>query len=288
MSDYLGKHFISDSAYRNADGLANSDALMISDNPSDFVWSKSAPKDERKSHTTDLGTALHCRILEPERYEDLIFISSVKGRNTDKFSKEVEENKCKLVLTKDENDQIELMAKSVYSHPAAKSLLDLKGDCESSVFVVDNEYGVKIKCRPDKDCVLSSGIIVDVKTTASLDDWRSDKEWVNPLFKFSYGHQASFYTDALEQHHKKDIDSFVFLVIQKNVELGRYPVGVFQISKHELIELGFWSSHRDNISEYKRCVDSDDWIHIEPFRFKVDSDDFSDDIEITFEGESNA
>jgi hypothetical protein len=54
-------------------------------------------------------------------------------------------------------------------------LLDLVGDCESSVFVKDKETGIELKCRPDKDAVESAGIVIDFKTTASIDDWRSDK-----------------------------------------------------------------------------------------------------------------
>ena len=179
------------------------------------------------------------------------------------------------------------MAKSVFCHPSAKSILDLKGDCESSVFVKDEETGIKLKCRPDKDAVESSGIVIDVKTTANIDDWRSDKEWINPLYKFNYGHGASFYMDVLEQQYKTEIDFFIFLVIQNSVELGRYPVAVFQISRGELIEMGFWDRHRGNIEKFKQCTDSNDWIHSESFNFKSNFEqDFVDDLEVTFEDEA--
>ena len=286
MSKFEGKHFLNDVIYREADGLANSDALMIENNPGDFVWSKSAPRNNAKSKTTDIGTALHCAILEPEKYKEHIVVSAFKGRTAKGFEAEQLENKNKVVLTKDEFDQVNLMAESVLSHPAAKSILDLVGDCESSVFVKDEETGVGLKCRPDKDAVQSSGICIDVKTTADIDDWRSDKEWINPLYKFNYGHGASFYTDVLEQHYKTEIDSFVFLVIQNIVRLGRYPVAVFTISKQELIELGFWDRHRANISEFSRCKNGDDWIHTETFNFGSGFvEDFSDDIEVTFADE---
>ena len=72
MSKYEGKHFLNDVIYRAADGLANSDAQMIENNPGNFMWSKSAPRNGAKSKTTDIGTALHCAILEPEKYKDHI------------------------------------------------------------------------------------------------------------------------------------------------------------------------------------------------------------------------
>ncbi|PHR55932.1 MAG: hypothetical protein COA43_14530 [Robiginitomaculum sp.] len=286
MSNFKGKHFLNDVVYRAADALANSDAMMIECNPSDFIWSKETPRDNRKASTMDLGTALHCRLLEPEKYTGTIFISSVKGRSTKKFQDEQEENKGKIVITQDEYEHIELMAKSVFAHPSANGLLALTGDCESSVFVKDGLTGVNLKCRPDKDAVESNGVIIDVKTTMSLDDWRSDKEWINPLFKFNYGHQASFYTDILEQHYNTTVESFIFLVVQKSIALGRYPVGVFQISRSELVEMGFWDRHRANIEKYKQCIDNNDWIHSESFNFGGGFDqDFTDDIEVTFADE---
>jgi exodeoxyribonuclease VIII len=286
MSNFNGKHFLSDAIYRAADSLANSDAMMIEDNPSDYVWSKDAPRDNRKANTMDIGTALHCRLLEPEKYADTIFVSSVKGRSTKKFQDEQEENKGKIVITQEEFDHIELMGKSVYAHPSASGLLALAGDCESSVFVKDKITGVNLKCRPDKDAVESNGIVIDVKTTMNLDDWRSDKEWINPLYKFNYGHQASFYTDILEQHYNTTIESFVFLVVQKSIKLGRYPVGVFQISRNELVEMGFWDRHRGNIKKFQRCTENNDWIHSENFNFGNSFDEgFSDDIEVTFADE---
>ena len=289
MSNYQGKHFLTDIVYREAEGLANSDALMVEHNPGNFVWSKSAPRNLAKSKTTDIGTALHCAILEPEKYKDHIIVSEFKGRTAKGFESEQKENKDKVVLTKDEYDQVNLMTKSVLSHPSAKSVLSLKGDCESSVFVTDKDTGAKLKCRPDKDAVESAGVIIDVKTTANIDDWRSNKEWINPLYKFNYGHGASFYTDVLEQHYKTEIDSFVFIVIQNSVELGRYPVAVFQISKSELIDLGFWDRHRINISNFSRYKNNSDWIHAESFNFTPKDDGyFVDDVEVTFEESKDA
>ena len=287
MSNYEGKHFLDDVTYRAAKGLANSDALMIENNPGNFVWAKSAPRNSEKSKTTDIGTALHCAILEPEKYKEHVIVSEFKGRTTKGFAEEQKENKNKVVLTKDEYEQVNLMAESVKSHPSAKSILDLDGDCESSVFVTDKETNEKLKCRPDKDAVESAGVVIDVKTTASIGDWRSDKEWVNPLYKFNYGHQASFYIDALEQHYKAEIDSFIFIVIQSSVELGRYPVAVFQISKAELVELGFWARHRTNVHQFSRCVNKNDWIHTETFNFGS-NDYFEGDVEVQFEGDKDA
>lgn len=286
MSVNLGKLFIDDVTYRNAEGLANSDAVMFASNPSDYKWSKEVTRSKADSKTADIGTALHCAILEPERFNSLVVECDLKSRTTKGFLELQKDNSDKIVLLSSELEQIKLMCDSIKCHPTASSLIELDGDCESSVFVKDKSTGVLLKCRPDKDAVLSSGIVIDLKTTADLKDWRSDKEWSNPLYKFNYGHQASYYIDILEQFHQKEIDSFVFIVIQKTMVFGKHPVGVFQITKDELIDLGFWSSHRSNISEYKRCSDNSDWFHTESFPFYPD--DIDGDIVVTFDGDINA
>ena len=289
VNEYIGKYQISDDEYRKAKGLANSDALMMINNPSDIKWSEKAKRDNTKTQTADFGTALHCKVLEPNRFDDLIFVSSVKGRSTKKFEEEQKENKGKIVLTQEELNLINNMFDSIYSHPTANELLSAQGDCESSIFVNDSELDVLLKCRPDKDCFKKIKCLIDLKTTANIDDWRSDQKWINPLYKFNYGHQASYYLDICEQHYNMEADSFIFIAVEKNTTFGRHRVGVFQISKYELIELGFWGSHRNNIEEYKRCLEGDDWIHTESFKF-ISESSYEDDleIEVVYEGDKDA
>ena len=71
-----------------------------------------------------------------------------------------------------------------------------------------------------------------------------------------------------------------------SIELGRDLVGVFQISRGELVELGFWDRHRRNIEKFQQCTVNNDWVHSESFKFKSNFDEsFSDDIEVVFEDE---
>ena len=47
MSKYTGKHFLDDVTYRNAEGLANSDALMIENNP--VILRSTAMSDQQRT-----------------------------------------------------------------------------------------------------------------------------------------------------------------------------------------------------------------------------------------------
>lgn len=270
--------------YRKIDALANSDAVMIERNPADYIWSRNAPINYSKVQTKDFGTALHCALLEPVEYEDLVFVSSVKGRNTKSFEQEVIDNPDNIVLTADEAEQIKVMVGSVNAHPTAAHLLAQQGQAECSVIANDSERSVLLKCRPDKNLIESIGICLDVKTTGCIDDWRSDKEWINPLFKFDYGHQAAFYMHALSLHYGFEVNRFVFIAVSSSIALGRYPVGVFEVTKDQLIAWGFWQRMLSNIERFKKCSDNNDWLHSESFNFYSD-DEYTDDVEVVFDGE---
>lgn len=270
--------------YRKIDALANSDAVMIERNPADYIWSRNAPINYSKVQTKDFGTALHCALLEPAEYENLVFVSSVKGRNTKSFEQEVIDNPDNIVLTADEAEQIKVMVGSVNAHPTASHLLSQQGQAECSVISDDSERGVLLKCRPDKNLIESIGVCLDVKTTGSIDDWRSDKEWINPLFKFDYGHQAAFYMHVLSLHYGFEVNRFVFVAVSSSIALGRYPVGVFEVTKDQLIAWGFWQRMTANIERFKHCHDNNDWLHSESFNFYSDYE-YTDDVEVVFDGE---
>lgn len=272
--------------YRRADGIANSELKLIERNPSDIIWARHAPRDNSKAVTADFGTALHCLLLEPDVFNDLVLVSSVKGRMTKTFEEEQLNNPGNIVLTADEAEKVKIMAASVKAHPMANYLLSLDGDCESSVFAECPNTGILLKCRPDKDCSMVINAAIDVKTTASLDDWRSDLRWKNPLFAYDYGHQAAFYLHALSLHYGFDVENFTFIAVQKTVEMGRYPVGVFTVNREQLEAWGFWSRMLNNINQYSERTKANNWMESETFHFEYEH--FDNDVEVVWEGDDNA
>lgn len=258
---------MSDTDYRAANGLANSDALMVQNDPGLYQWSKNAERDALNVDASNFGTTVHSILLEPEKFKSQIVQSEFKSTTTKGYAKEVEENKGKIVLLEDDIRKIKVLEQNVHAHPLANFLLNAEGNNESSIFVECSETGVLLKCRPDRDCVESIGYGVDVKTTDDLDAWRDTRKWINPLFKFDYGHQAAFYLNVLSEFYGKQVDNFAFIAIQKKVEFGRYKVGVFEVNRDELVEWGFWDRMLNNIKKYKDCVDNNQWMHSERFAF---------------------
>lgn len=270
--------FISNDEYRKMEGVANSDLLMVKKNPSDYTWSKVAPVDNSKVATKDFGTALHTALLEPEKFDDDVFVSSVAGRTTKTFIKEVNDNHDKVVLTEVEAEQIRIMQASALCHPAMNLFLTAEGDRESSIFVYDDEFEIWLKCRPDVDAFEKHGFIGDLKSTTSISDWREPVEWKNPLFKFDYGHTAAFYIYTMSKFYGKPVDTYKFGLSQKTIELGKYPQSVFTITRGELETLGFWDDMLNNLGEYSRRFKTDDWVYEEVFPIFG-----RDDMEVTFD-----
>ena len=99
---------ISMQEYRDDPALSNHELQIFRGNPSNYIWNKNAPQDPAKATTSEIGTALHALLLEPDTYDDLIIVSDVKGRITVAFQKLQLENpdniEKKIVLALEKND----------------------------------------------------------------------------------------------------------------------------------------------------------------------------------------
>ncbi len=58
---------ISNEDYHAGDGVSKSQLDMVAKNPALLKWVQAAPEDEEKKSALDMGTALHCLLLEPRR-----------------------------------------------------------------------------------------------------------------------------------------------------------------------------------------------------------------------------
>lgn len=254
--------------YRDDEALSNHELQIFKNNPSSYIWNKKAPSDPNKTGTSDLGTALHAKLLEPETYDDLIIVADVKGRNTVAFNKLQIENPEKIVLTEVEAEQVRIMADSAGHDPMFKVILGCDGQAEASIFVTDPDTGLKLKIRPDKvlySFLGQSVTLADVKTTSNIDDWRNTAKWKNPLFTFGYGFTAAYYLYAASIHFKTELTEYLFPIVQTSSALGKYPVSVFKITKQELIEMGFWDEMLETLKYFAHCKALNEFTTFEYF-----------------------
>ncbi|QZI90782.1 hypothetical protein MYOV066v1_p0004 [Vibrio phage PS15B.3] len=214
--------------YRAQKGISKSELDLAHQSVALLEWNKNNPAPG--SESVDLGTHIHCALLEPDVFErDYVKMpefnmSSQAGKaQAEAFERGITN---KIVLDHQTYNQVLTMRDSVLAHPVANMLLTSKGISEASIFGEIN--GLKVKCRPDRIVdpeVFNQHILVDVKKCASID------EFAKSVIGFRYNVQQAYYSDIYEQYsgHKP---RFIFVVVGEKRAIGRHPVRVWELPNH--------------------------------------------------------
>jgi exodeoxyribonuclease VIII len=72
---------ISNEDYHAGDGVSKSQLDMVALSPALLQWQKSAPVDTEKLKALDMGTALHCLLLEPEEFDKRFIVAPQFNRH---------------------------------------------------------------------------------------------------------------------------------------------------------------------------------------------------------------
>lgn len=209
--------------YRDTDAISQSQLKWLQKSPLHY-WSKfvdpariDVPLD---TPALRFGTAVHTAILEPDRFQQEYVLGPQAAKST-KAWKEAVAATDKALLTPDEYAAIQGMSVSLLQHTAAsKALFKSAGKNELSFFFELNN-GLRVKCRVDR--MLSSGYIVDLKTTADASANAFSKSCAN----FGYHIQAAFYIKVVELVTGKEPKGFAFVAVEKEPP---YAVQVFKAS----------------------------------------------------------
>ncbi|HGG6426312.1 TPA: PD-(D/E)XK nuclease-like domain-containing protein [Salmonella enterica subsp. enterica serovar Kottbus] len=246
---------IPNEAYHAGPGVSKSQLDDIADTPALYLWRKNAPVDPEKTKTLDMGTAFHCRVLEPEEFDKRFIVAPEFNRRTNAGKEEEKAflEKCastgKTVITAEEGRKIELMYQSVIALPLGQWLVESAGYCESSIYWEDPETGILCRCRPDK-IIPEYHWIMDVKTTADIHRFKT------AYYDYRYHVQDTFYSDGYLAHFGEQ-PTFVFLVVSTTSECGRYPVEIFMMG--EEAKLAGRQEYRRNLQTLAECLNNDEW-----------------------------
>ena len=251
---------ITNQEYHSGPGISKSQLDDIAISPAVYQWRKNAPIDEEKLTALDMGTALHCLLLEPDEFEKRFIVAPEFNRRTN-AGKEEEKNfllECantgKTVMTFEEGRKLRLMRESVFAHPDARWLLEQDGYSESSIYWTDDETSEQCRVRPDRH-IKNMPVIFDVKKTADINRFSTHAE------EFRYYVQDAMYSEAYEKTLNERPD-FLFLIVSDTIDCGRYPVRV-QPLEDEWKAVGFEHWHRD-LRRYHQCTISNDWHDMNP------------------------
>jgi len=184
--DYLGKATLSSSRVK---------PLVVS--PQAYEKSLIEPISNEKALRD--GRLFHCLLLEYEKISEKYMFVDSSTRTTNKFKECALENPhLEVMLHKELESLSYLLAKFESSYEASELLQGGLTEVPTIGTLFDFPFRAKVD-------YLKNDLIVDVKTTSSLDGWEyaAKKKW-------HYDLQAYIYTQLFS------IQNFIFLVIDKN------------------------------------------------------------------------
>lgn len=145
----------------------------------------------------EVGTDLHCAVLEPERFsKEYAGTIKVDRRTTEGKKRWAEfeaEHQGMNLLDADEWVTITRMRDAVYAHPVAKQMLSGLGHNE--VGIVYEHAASGLLCKSLLDRITGFGgysWVIDLKKTQDV----SRREFARSVKKFHYGAKAAFYLDG--------------------------------------------------------------------------------------------
>ena len=195
------------------------------------------------------GRAIHCFVLEPERFNTDFILSPYDDFRTKAAREWKEENKDKTIYTESDYEALNIMRDKLHSHPMAGPLLDVKdGHAEQSIFWIDENTNCLCRCRPDY-INYHFMYAIDLKTCINA----GQSAFARDVARYRYHVQAAFYLAGLEAA-KIYCDDFIFVAIEKTKP---YAVACYDLD-NEALDLGRYLYRRD-MEKYRESFITDVW-----------------------------
>ncbi len=248
--------YISNKEYISSHGLM--DILR-----SPFHYKKGLEKAKEPTKAMIIGSAFHSLLLEPKEFDKEYMIFNKPERDKTMASKENKlallemKEKCgNKLLMEDEFDIIQNMKNEAISNKRIMELMDIKGYVEQSIYFEDQEFKVKAKIRPDKNCI-DNDTLIDVKTTNNA----SPDDFARQCMNFNYDLQLAFYADTLSELSKSKYTNIFIIAIE-----NQYP---YACQVYNCVELGFIDigrkKYKKAMAEYVECLKTKKWKGYEKY-----------------------
>jgi len=203
--------------------------------------------DKADDSKPNIGTALHCAVLEPERFEDDYTVFQGR-RGTKAFDAFVAENPGKVILNEQEWIKVQGMTRAIMTHkeyPLWRALQMARR--EMSVFWTDEETGVQ--CRVRFDALAAPFANFDLKTTTDA----RPEQFIKQAVRLDYDLQAAMYTEGA-RHFTGEVLPFIFVAIEEDTPNGLW----LHTAGQSMIDNG-WKKFRRALAAYKRCMETGQW-----------------------------
>lgn len=192
----------------------------------------------------EIGSAIHCAILEPQRFADeYVLLREVKDRRASEYKQAAKVHGGEFVLTDKEADNVAGMQESVRSQYGVPD-----GHAEVSFFAVCPATGVPVKCR--FDLLTDDGNAIDLKKTQDS----SREGFAKSVYNYRYHVQDAFYRYVYELVAGEQLKSFTFLAVEEQPPHVAMPYDLGQetrqIAEREMVA---------NLERYAEARETNDW-----------------------------
>lgn len=186
--------------------LSSSSLKLLIDSPKKYHYIQMYG--QKESQGLRDGTLLHTLILEPEKWDQFVFVD-VASKNSKAYREAKMEHG--VVYTRKEKQDAERVADALLKNEGALKLLT---DCDYEVPTIGEVFGYPFRAKAD---VLGAGRITDIKTCSDI------KAFPYSAKKYGYDVQCFLYCSLFGI----DYQDFKFLVIDK----GSLDVGLWEVSE---------------------------------------------------------
>lgn len=236
---------IDNEKYFEIKALSKSGMDQLAKSPAHYLaWLKQKPE---QTPAMELGSAIHCAILEPSKFVDDYSYTNLDKRTKD-YKKLIEDHPKKIFLSEEKYSLVLGIKSAVQNHPTVKKLFSHKeGFREQGILWMDRDE--KVNCKAKIDYFDMSGVIVDLKTTEDA----SPSGFAQSIAKYNYHIQAAFYLDGLREQGI-DAHKFYFVAVEKS---SPYAVGVYELNELDIKQARF--EYKELAKKYKQCELENKW-----------------------------
>ena len=208
-----------------------------------------------------LGTLLHLRILEPQRYESELapMQSAVAPDGKKWFRRQGSEHErwwaeyeatCegKIIADAETRAKVEAMAAAVMANEDARLIIERRGEPEYSIFWTDSETKLDLKCRVD----WMGPYPIDLKTTRDP----SPKGYSRQFVELGYARKRAHYMAGIFAMTGEHLP-FMHIAVRNEPP---FEVGVYEIDDTGRDGVGLGESQwRGLLRELATCIEKNDW-----------------------------
>jgi hypothetical protein len=265
--------------YEDIDAANYSTIKLLGRSPKAYLHAKDNLGKREPSDTLTRGLAAHTAVLEPDRFLlDYVLWEGERraGKFWDDFAARAKaENKT--ILRKQDYDFALRVREAVRSDPVAAPYLT-SGLHEATIVWTDGQTGIRCKGRPD--FITADGLVVDLKTTRSVEAWAFQRQ----AAKLHYHAQAAFYCDGQEVLTGHPPRSIVIAVESEE------PHDVVVYTLDDTVLAAGRDTYREWLAILKQCRDAGRWPGyangaVMPFQlpsWSVDADEDETDLDDIF------